>query len=289
MKTKNIFGRHTLVRGASLLLSVSALYIFSCKQSQVNPTTNTPPTEFRPLEKTLVWSDEFDYTGLPDSKKWGYDVGGNGWGNQERQFYTRERTENARVEGGKLIIEARKEDFSGSKYTSARLITKGKGDWTYGIIEVRAKLPQGVGIWSAVWMLPSKDNMKWPDDGEIDIMEHVGFDPTVIHGTVHTKAYNHSIGTQKGGQIKIPTAMEGFHTYRIEWVGGSIDWYVDDKKYFSFSNTNNSTKDTYPFIYDFHLLLNIAIGGSWGGQKGIDDTIFPQRMEVEYVRVYQYK
>lgn len=289
MKTKNIFGRHTLVRGASLLLSVSALYIFSCKQSQVNPTTNTPPIEYRPLEKTLVWSDEFDYTGLPDSKKWGYDVGGNGWGNQERQFYTRERTENARVEDGKLIIEARRENFSGSRYTSARLITKGKGDWTYGIIEVRAKLPQGVGTWPAVWMLPSKDNMQWPDDGEIDIMEHVGFDPTVIHGTVHTKAYNHSIGTQKGGQIKIPTAMEGFHTYRIEWSGSLIDWYVDDKKYFSFANSSNGTKDTYPFTYAFHLLLNIAIGGSWGGQKGIDDTIFPQRMEVEYVRVYQYK
>ncbi|TAH19366.1 MAG: glycoside hydrolase family 16 protein [Cytophagales bacterium] len=278
------------MKNTILALSLSALYIFSCKQSQVQPdTSSNKPTEFRPLEKTLVWSDEFDYTGLPDAKKWNYDVGGEGWGNQERQFYTKERTKNARVENGKLIIEAHKEDFSGSKYTSARLVTKGKGDWTYGTIEVRAKLPKGVGTWPAIWMLASTENLKWPDDGEIDIMEHVGYDPNVIHGTVHTKAYNHSIGTQKGSQINIDDAQEAFHTYRIEWDGKVIDWYVDDKKYFSFFNTNGGTKDTYPFTYNFHLLLNIAIGGSWGGQKGIDDTIFPQRMEIEYVRVYQMR
>jgi beta-glucanase (GH16 family) len=272
-----------------VILSLSVLYLFSCKQSQVvNPTVSTDniPQPTTPVEKKLVWADEFDYTGLPDPKKWNYDVGGSGWGNQEKQYYTKDRTQNARVENGKLIIEAHKEDFGGNRYTSARLITKGKGDWTYGKIEVRAKLPKGIGTWPAIWMLASTNPLKWPDDGEIDIMEHVGFDPNVIHGTIHTKAFNHSIGTQKGAQIKIEDSQTAFHTYTIDWTRSSIDWYVDDKKYFSFFNENIG-KDNYPFTTNFYLLLNIAIGGGWGGQKGIDDTIFPQRMEIEYVRVYQ--
>lgn len=272
-----------------LIILVSLFYVFSCKQTQVTPPAtpdNNTTTTTTPTEKKLVWSDEFDYTGLPDPKKWGYDVGGSGWGNQEKQYYTKDRLENARVENGKLIIEAIKENFAGNNYTSARLITKGKGDWTYGRIEVRAKLPKGVGTWPAIWMLASTNPLKWPDDGEIDIMEHVGFDAGVIHGTIHTKAYNHGIGTQKGAQIRINDAQDVFRNYSIEWTRDYIDWYVDDKKYFSFTNINSS-KDTYPFMSNFHLLLNIAIGGSWGGQKGIDDTIFPQRMEIEYVRVYQ--
>lgn len=281
------------MKNLSLSLCFLILFALSCKQGKVSPnnsddTANTPPppTTTTPTERKLVWSDEFDYTGLPDAKKWNYDVGGHGWGNQERQYYTKEREKNARVENGRLIIEAHREDFSGSQYTSARLVTKGKGDWTYGRIEVRAKLPKGIGTWPAIWMLASTEPLRWPDDGEIDIMEHVGFDPNVIHGTVHTKAYNHGIGTQKGAQIRIPDAQEAFHVYAIEWTKDYIDWYVDDKKYFSFNNVSG-TKETYPFTYNFHLLLNIAIGGSWGGQRGIDNTIFPQRFEIDYVRVYQ--
>ena len=265
--------------------------LFACKQSQDpdpqtnanNPTPNTPNT---PKEWKLVWSDEFDYTGLPDSRKWSYDVGGNGWGNRESQYYTNARLENARVENGKLIIEARRERFLGNDYTSARLITKGKGDWTYGRIEVRAKIPRGTGTWAAIWMLASTDPLRWPDDGEIDIMEHVGFDPNVIHGTIHTKLYNGMLGTQRGDKVRINTAQDEFHNYIIDWDINRIEWYVDGNKYFTYGNIN-SNKDTYPFMSNFHLLLNIAIGGAWGGQRGIDDTIFPQKMEIEYVRVYQ--
>ena len=145
-------------------------------------------------EYELVWSDEFDYTGLPNSEKWSYDVGGSGWGNNELQYYTENRTENARVENGNLIIEARKESYGGNNYTSARLITKSQGDWLYGKIEVRAKLPGGRGAWPAIWMLPTDWAYGgWPSSGEIDIMEYVGYDPGVVHGTVHTESYNHTL------------------------------------------------------------------------------------------------
>jgi beta-glucanase (GH16 family) len=148
----------------------------------------------------LVWSDEFDYSGLPDPSKWGYDVGGHGWGNKEQQNYTEKRKENSRVEKGVLIIEARRDGDDKNRYTSARLVSKGKGDWIYGRFEVKAKLPSGRGTWPAIWMLPTQRSYGvgyWPDNGEIDIMEHVGYDPDVIHGSAHTKAYHHSIGTQK--------------------------------------------------------------------------------------------
>src|SRR5687767_13536029 len=138
------------------------------------------------LQWKLVWSDDFEYSGLPDSTKWNYDVGGHGWGNKELQFYTNKRTENARVENGMLIIEARREAWEGKDYTSARLVSKGKGDWQYGRIEVKARIPRGRGTWPAIWMLASTTPLKWPDDGEIDIMEHVGYNQGYIHGSVHT-------------------------------------------------------------------------------------------------------
>ena len=236
---------------------------------------------------TLVWSDEFDGSGLPDSSKWGYDVGGGGWGNGESQYYTESRTENARQEKGVLIIEARRESVGGRNYTSARLVTKNKGDWLYGRMEIRARLPEGRGTWPAIWMLPTVwEYGGWPDSGEIDIMEHVGYNPGVVHGTVHTKAYNHTIGTQQGAQVSVPDAMEAFHTYTIEWSPSQIDWYMDDNHYYTFRN-ENAGSSKWPFDKRFHLILNIAIGGAWGGVQGIDDAIFPQRMEVDYVRVYQ--
>ena len=146
---------------------------------------------------------------MPDASKWGYDAGGHGWGNKELQFYTKQRKENARVENGHLIIEARREDWEGRHYTSARLITKGKGDWTYGRVEVSAKLPSGRGTWPAIWMLPTGwEYGNWPSSGEIDIMEHVGFDADVVHASVHTKSYNHSINTHKTAKITVPNARE---------------------------------------------------------------------------------
>jgi len=240
----------------------------------------------RPPSWKLVWSDEFNYTGLPDSNRWNYDVGGDGWGNQELEFYTGKRLENARVENGSLIIEARKEKWQNSNYTSARLISKGKGDWKYGRIEVRAKLPKGLGTWPAIWMLASTTPLKWPDDGEIDIMEHVGFDPGVIHASIHCKKYNHIIHTQKTAVTQASDCMDAFHVYAVEWSKDSINIFIDNKKYFKMAN-EHSDYAAWPFDQPMHLLLNVAIGGGWGGQKGIDDSIFPQKMLIDYVRVYQ--
>jgi beta-glucanase (GH16 family) len=250
-----------------------------------------------PLEKTgpwrLVWSDEFDYAGLPDPSKWDYQVGGGGWGNNEQQYYTSLRKENARVENGKLIIEARQERWESRDYTSARLVSKGKADWTYGRFEVRARLPSGLGTWPAIWMMPSSNSYGggWPDNGEIDLMEHVGFDPNVVHGTAHTRMYYHSIGTQKGDKISVPTATSDYNVYAIEWTPDEIRWYVNDKHYFTFKNERLTDKNAdfrqWPFDKPFFLILNIAVGGNWGGQRGIDKSIWPQRLEVDYVRVYQ--
>lgn len=234
----------------------------------------------------LVWNDEFSYTGLPDTSKWNYDMGGHGWGNNELQFYTAHRIENARVSGGKLIIEARKEKWDNRDYTSARLISKGKGDWQYGRIEVKAKIPQGLGTWPAIWMLGSTTPLKWPDDGEIDIMEHVGYDQGRIHASIHCKKYNHVIGTQKTAQTIVPDCSDAFHVYFVEWNKEKVEIGIDGKVYFSFIN-EHSSYDAWPFDEPMHLLLNIAVGGNWGGQKGVDETIWPRRMEIDFVRVFQ--
>ena len=244
---------------------------------------------FKPVHKAawkLVWSDEFNYTGLPDSSKWNYDVGGDGWGNHELEYYTNRRSENARVEGGNLIIEARKEKWDKNDYTSARLMTKGKGDWQYGKIEVRAKLPKGLGTWPAIWMLGSITPLKWPDDGEIDIMEHVGFHQGYIHGSIHCKKYYWVIGTQKTDTIIVKDCSEKFHTYGLEWNADFIKISVDENVYFSFKNEHSGYQG-WPFDNKMHLLLNIAVGGDWGGAKGIAQDIWPQKMEIDYVRVYK--
>ncbi len=240
----------------------------------------------KPASWKLVWSDEFNYKGLPDSSKWNYDVGGDGWGNHELEYYTKARLENARVENGNLIIEARKEKWDKNDYTSARLITKGKGDWQYGKIEVRAKLPKGLGTWPAIWMLGSTTPLKWPDDGEIDIMEHVGFHQGYIHGSIHCKKYYHSIGTQKTDTTIVKDCSENFHVYGLEWNADYVKISVDGNVYFTFKNEHTSY-DAWPFDNKMHLLLNIAVGGDWGGAKGIAQDIWPQKMEIDYVRVYQ--
>ncbi len=264
------------------------LFAMACLLGSSACNTQTEEkTEEGNRERKLVWSDEFDYTGLPDSTKWGYDVGGHGWGNNEKQFYTSERLENAAVANGVLTITAIKESHEGSDYTSARLVTKNKGDWKYGRMEIKAKLPKGVGVWPAIWMLPTDWKYGgWPESGEIDIMEHVGYQPDSIFGTVHTGAYNHSIGTQKGKSTYRNNVSEAFHVYALEWSENDIRIFVDDEEYFSYPNERKTFME-WPFDERFHLLLNIAVGGNWGGQKGIDDSIFPQKMEVDYVRVYQ--
>jgi beta-glucanase (GH16 family) len=242
-------------------------------------------------EPVLVWSDEFSYTGLPDANRWGYDVDGNasGWGNNELQYYTASRLANAEVKDGFLHITAHREDYEGFDYTSARLRTKGKGDWLYGRVEVKAKIPDGRGLWPAIWMLPTDwEYGGWPASGEIDIMENVGWEPYVIHASVHTEAYNHTIGTQKSSQTTVSTCYSEFHVYALEWDLKEIRGYVDDKHYFTFQNEGTGYK-VWPFDKRFHLLLNVAVGGNWGGVQGVDDSIFPRSMVVDYVRVYQVK
>ncbi|HEU0111741.1 MAG TPA: glycoside hydrolase family 16 protein [Flavisolibacter sp.] len=237
--------------------------------------------------KNLIWADEFNYQGVPDSTKWDYDTGGHGWGNNELQFYTKSRLQNARVENGNLIIEAIKETYEKNGYTSARIISKNKGDWKYGRIEVRARLPKGKGIWPAIWMLPTNWVYgNWPKSGEIDIMENVGYLPDSVFGSVHTAAFNHGIGTQKTGGVLRKDLSDSFHVYAIEWTTDRIKFYVDSELYHQFIN-NKSGPDAWPFDQEFHLLLNIAVGGNWGGKYGVDENIFPQIMQIDYVRVYQ--
>jgi beta-glucanase (GH16 family) len=236
----------------------------------------------------LVWSDEFNYTGLPDTAKWNYDTGNtDGWGNNELQYYTFKKPENARVENGNLVIETRKEKTDSFNYTSARLLTGGKASWQYGKIEVRAKIPAGRGSWPAIWTLA--DSIKvWPDDGEIDIMEHVGFNQGYIHGSIHCKKYYHSIGTQKTDTVFVADCSSAFHVYSLEWDEELIKVAVDGKVFFSFANEKKGY-EYWSFDNKMFLILNIAVGGNWGAQKGIDDTIFPLQMQVDYVRVYQQK
>jgi len=258
---------------------------------KVDIAINDTKSSLSQFESKPFWADEFNKNGLPDTQKWGYDVGGSGWGNHELEYYTKDNLKNARVENGKLIIEAIKEPFEDKNYTSARLTSKGKADFLYGRFEVKAKLPKGLGTWPAIWMLAtdhSYGESYWPDNGEIDIMEHVGYDPNVIHASVHTKSYYHSIGTQKTAVKTIPTSMTEFHVYRIDWTPEKIDSYIDGELYFTFKNEKTGWKE-WPFDKKQHILLNLAVGGDWGGQKGVDDSIFPQKMEIDYVRVYKMK
>ncbi|NLR90332.1 MULTISPECIES: glycoside hydrolase family 16 protein [Flammeovirga] len=272
-----------------LLLLFSPILLFiSCEKPKENSTTQA-------TEYSLVWSDEFNEGTMPDTSKWSYDIEGNKWqwGNQELQAYTKARPNNIKISEGNLIITAEKEEFldpvSNKKfdYTSTRLISKGKGDWLYGKFVVRAKLPSGRGTWPAIWMLPTDwEYGDWPKSGEIDIMEHVGYEKDSIYASAHTEAYHHSIGTNKTKSIAITDAESNFHEYIVEWGPEEYSVYVDDQKYFTFKNEHKTYKQ-WPFDKRFHLLLNIAVGGMWGGMKGIDENIWPQSMYIDYVRVYQ--
>ena len=265
---------------------------FAIKDGVKEPERITyPDSPNSEVKKTLVWSDEFNYAGLPDPNKWSYDTSGNatGWGNNEAEFYTKARLKNAEVKNGCLSINAIKEEYKGFHYTSARLITKGKGDWLYGRMEIKAKIPDGRGMWPAIWMLPTDWVYgNWPSSGEIDIMENVGFDPYVIVASAHTSSYNHVQGTQKNNKTTINDCYTDFHVYALEWESNEYKVYVDSTLYFTFKNEGTGYK-AWPFDKKFHLLLNVAVGGNWGGTKGIDDSIFPRSMVVDYVRVYQYK
>lgn len=256
-------------------------------------------------EWELAWSDEFNTKGLPDKAKWDYEEGF--CRNKEKQYYTRERKENVRVEGDVLVIEGRKETFKnpkhkpGSKkwqeqdvaqYTSGSINTLGKMEFKYGRIEVRAKVPQGKGMWPAIWMMgPTINKVGWPRCGEIDIMEYVGKDPDIIYANNHfanpeikDKAVHKSGG---GGKIKIKGPYNDFHIYAIEWTEKEIKFFVDDKQYATFNIDMAGKGADNPFRKPHYLLLNLAMGGYWGGQ--VDDTLFPRKYEIDYVRYYKAK
>jgi len=240
----------------------------------------------------LVWADEFDNDGLPDTTKWRYRTGDGcpelcGFGNQELQWYSDATLKNTRIKSGKLIIEAHKEKEGTKNYTSGRVNTKDQGEWLYGKFEIRAKLPSGLGVWPAIWMLNSDcDSIGWPKCGEIDIVEHVGYMPDSIKSTIHTGAYNHIRQTQKGEYHKLPTCETDFHVYQLEWTPDHLNFVVDGQAFFSFTNEYSGV-DTWPFDRPYYLILNLAVGGNLGGKHGVDDSIWPQRLEIDYVRVYQ--
>lgn len=230
------------------------------------------------VSQTLLWSDEFDTPGAPNSAKWGYDLGAGGWGNQELQYYTN-RLENAVVEGGFLKIKSIRENFSGSTFTSARLKSQGKFDFKYGKVEARAKLPAGVGTWAAIWMLGSDINTNpWPGCGEIDIMEHLGREINKIYGTLHYPG--RSGGNADGNTKMISNATTEFHIYSTEWSATRIDIRVDGELIHSVANST-----AIPFNHNFFLIMNLAMGGNFGGD--VDAGVNGGTMEVDYVRVYQ--
>lgn len=272
-----------------LLYTSFILLIFTQISCNNNGSSESSTDSIKSDEYQLVWSDEFNYNGLPDSTKWSYDINGNatGWGNNEYQNYTFGRTENSFVDGQYLHIIALKEKWEGKDYTSARLVTQGKGDWLYGKVVVRAKLPGGKGIWPAIWMLPTDWGYGgWPQSGEIDIMEHVGYMPDSVFASAHTESYNHVQGTQKTKSFYLPDCESNYHDYLLEWDENKYQVFVDSSLYFTFTNEGTGYK-VWPFNKRFHLLLNVAVGGNWGAAEGFDEKIFPCEMLVDYVRIYQ--
>ena len=232
------------------------------------------------------FADEFNGRSI-DGAKWRFDTSRNalGWYNNELQYYAAARRENARIEHGALVIEARREtlskarfaDWGGQAYTSARLVSRKSHG--YGFYEVRARLPCGRGAWPAIWLLPSDG--KWPDAGEIDVMEMVGWDPNNIHATLHSGAFNHRLGTQRGAQKRVPTSCTAFHRYQLDWRPEAITIGIDDRAHFRVANDRPGDAAAWPFTRPYQVILNLAVGGDWGGRKGVDDSAFPQRMTVD--------
>ena len=232
-------------------------------------------------KRKLVWEENFNGKIL-SKENWNIELGDGcpncGWGNNERQLYT---DENHKLAKGKLVITAKKD---GNKYTSTRITTKSKKEFKYGRFEARAKLPIGYGIWPAFWMLGSNiSEVGWPKSGEIDILEYIGREPHMVFTTLHTQdSHGNSINTKK---TKFPNIEKGFHVYALDWSQDKMDFFVDDKLVYTF-NPMNKDENTWPFNQPFYFIINMAIGGNFGGPK-VDDTIFPQDFIVDYVRVYQ--
>lgn len=267
--------------------SVDWIKFTPLKMHRVTPTTlvqNTAGDEWK-----MVWSDEFEGEGLPDTTKWTFDLGNWGWGNNELQYYTENRAENARQEDGNLIIEARKDDL-GYAWTSARLTTRGKISFVYGKIEFKAKVPAGDGMWAAGWLLGDayRDEISWPYCGEIDVLECVGREIDdesgngINHTSCHTRAYYFKQGNQISNTIEVKNMRDEFHLYSIEWDNSGIYGMVDGEKYFTYDKLNGDWE--WPFNNPQNLIINLAVGGGMGG--AVDENLTSQQLIVDYIRVY---
>ncbi len=260
-----------------LVIILMGLLSVSCTEKKSTIT----PIKPAPLDEdftTLVWSDEFNTDGAPDDTKWGYDLGGGGYGNQELQYYTK-RPENVIVKDGTLKINAFRENYMGNAFTSSRLLSKGKFAFTFGKVEIKAKLPAGVGTWPALWMLGSNiDTNPWPACGEIDIMEHLGRDLNNIYGTLHYPG--HFGGSADGSTKKISNATTAFHVYGLEWTSSLVKITVDGDVVHTVSNSGSL-----PFNKDFFFIINLAMGGNFSGP--VDPSVNNATLEVDYIRVYK--
>tara|TARA_B110001454_G_scaffold4763_1_gene4410 strand:+ start:6878 stop:8089 length:1212 start_codon:yes stop_codon:yes gene_type:complete len=284
-----------MVRNVGHFILLSFIVLFSCENSsgEAASENNEPATN---PDWSLVWADEFETASL-DQNRWNILRWRPGWVNNELQAYTNRDT-NLYLEDGSLVIRGIIEpgyfdtDYQGneysSDYTSGRINTAGKYSTTYGRFDIRAKLPKGRGSWPAIWMLGENiSSIGWPKCGEIDIMEHVGYDDDGIHGSIHTETFNHAMNTQKSGSTTVPTATDSFHIYSLEWTPNYLRYLVDDESFFFVYNNSGGDISQWPFDSPHYLILNLALGGDWGGVQGIDPTKFPMKMLIDYVRVYK--
>ena len=275
--------RRDRARMSLALLLVAQVATLSATNYQVDAPMRAPAT-------APTWRDEFGGTRI-DQAKWRYDTAFNkaGWFNHEKQYYAAARPQNARIDHGALVLEARRErlsnraDWGGQDYSSAKLVSRAPRG--YGFYEFRAQLPCARGTWPALWLLPRGGT--WPDEGEIDVMEMVGWDANVVHATLHTGAFNHRLGTQRGAQIDVPTACTAWHRYQLDWRRDSITIGMDDRAYMRVANDRPGGKAAWPFTRPYDIILNLAIGGDWGGKEGVDGAALPQAMRVDYVRYWQ--
>lgn len=264
---------------SSFLFFSLILFFVDCNQpAKTDITTTDSTTTKTDTGYQLVWSDEFNGTAV-DTTNWGFEIGGQGWGNHEQEYY---QPQNATIENGNLVITGKKETVGKNHYTSSRMLTKGKHEFLYGRFEARIKIPVAQGFWPAFWMLGANiDSVGWPKSGETDIMEHINTD-SLIYGTLHWDNNGH---VQNGDTLQ--STPSDYHVYAVEWDSSSIRWYLDTIKYHEVSIANN-INSTEEFHKPSYLLINLALGGDWPGQK-IDDSKLPAKMYVDYVRVYQKK
>ena len=287
MGNKSIFAHHRIKDSKTFFLWNLWIFLIiasfgACENDKLVPPEkiDLADTIATPEGYKLIWNDEFENEGLPDSSKWIFEHGPN-WYNNELQYYTNRRSENCRVRSGNLIIEAIPEIYDNRNYTSAR-INSVEG-WRYGFFEISARLPRGVALWPAIWLYPDKDSYGgWPKSGEIDIMENWSWAPEQIYGTIHTEAYNHIQGTQIGKHIQLVEPWNNFYRYQLEWQPGILNCFVDDSLFFSFEN--EGTVQTWPFDHFFHFILNVAVEQY---APGNESSWVKRTMEVDYVRVFQ--